>query len=54
MKPIDQQTKEKAFAYYCKGLTSHEIGKLLDLSYRTVQNYMSAEKWKEKRQNIKK
>lgn len=39
----------KAFQYYCKGLNSREIAKLLDCSYRTIQNYMSAENWKEKR-----
>jgi len=44
---------KKAFEYYCKGLTSKEIAKLLDCSYRTVQNYMSAENWKEKRNSIK-
>jgi uncharacterized protein YjcR len=47
------KTKEfnskKAFEYYCKGLTSKEIGKLLDCSFRTIQNYMSAENWKHKR-----
>ncbi|MDO5104600.1 sigma factor-like helix-turn-helix DNA-binding protein [Capnocytophaga sp.] len=41
----------KAFEYYCKGLNSKEIAKLLNCSYRTVQNYMSAENWKEKRAN---
>ncbi len=43
----------KAFDYYCKGLNSKEIAKLLDCSYRTIQNYMSAENWKEKRKQIK-
>lgn len=51
------KTKEfnskKAFEYYCKGLTSKEIGKLLDCSFRTVQNYMSAENWKERRKALK-
>lgn len=41
--------KAKAYEYYCKGLTSKEIGKLLDCSFRTIQNYMSAENWKLKR-----
>ncbi|MGJ1191820.1 helix-turn-helix transcriptional regulator [Sphingobacterium siyangense] len=40
---------KRAFEYYCKGLNSKEIAKLLDCSYRTVQNYMSAENWKERR-----
>lgn len=37
------ETKEfinKIRKYYLKGLTSKEIGKLLDLSPRTVQRYM--------------
>ena len=41
--------KAKANEYYCKSLNSKEIGKLLDCSFRTVQNYMSAENWKQKR-----
>lgn len=44
-------TKE-AFKYYCKGLTSKEIAKLMDCSFRTVQNYMSAENWKQKRETL--
>mgnify|MGYP003576379363 CR=1 FL=1 len=44
---------KKAFEYYCKGLNSKEIAKILDCSYRTVQNYMSAENWKAKRLKIK-
>ena len=49
MKPISTEAKAEAFRYYCLGLTSHEIAKLLDCSYRTIQNFMSVEKWKEKR-----
>lgn len=41
----------KAFKYYCMGLNSKEIAKLLDCSYRSIQNYMSAENWKQKRVN---
>lgn len=52
MKELKLNTK-KAFRYYCLGLTSKEIAKLLDCSYRTVQNYMSSENWKEKRKNLK-
>ncbi len=44
----------KAFKYYCKGLNSKEIAKLLNCSFRTVQNYMSAENWKEKRVTLNK
>lgn len=47
---IPEDTKAKAFRYYCMGLNSHEISKLLDCSYRTIQNFMSGENWKEKRQ----
>ncbi|MFV0565760.1 MAG: helix-turn-helix transcriptional regulator [Flavobacteriaceae bacterium] len=46
------QHQAKAFKYYCKGLNSKEIAKLLDCSYRTVQNYMSANNWKEKRKQL--
>lgn len=54
MKEKNQKfNNKKAFNYYCKGLNSKEIAKLLDCSYRTVQNYMSAEDWKEKRSNKK-
>jgi uncharacterized protein YjcR len=49
MKPFDTK---KAFEYYCKDLNSKEIAKLLDCSFRTVQNYMSAENWKEKRKGL--
>jgi putative ATPase subunit of terminase (gpP-like) len=51
---ITPETKHQAFKYYCMGLTSKEIAKLLDCSYRTIQNFMSAENWKEKRQRLKK
>lgn len=46
-KNLTSEQLQKAFKYYCIGLNSHEIGKLLDCSNRTIQNYMSAEKWKE-------
>ena len=47
--------KKKAYKYYCMGLNSKEIAKLLDISFRTVQNYMTNGKWKKKRKptNIK-
>ncbi|SDE68892.1 Putative ATPase subunit of terminase (gpP-like) [Bergeyella porcorum] len=54
MKAITTETKQRAFKYYCMGLNSKEIAKLLDCSYRTIQNFMSAENWKEKRQTLKK
>ena len=49
MYPKKEIDKAKAYEYYCKGLNSKEIGRLLDCSFRTVQNYMSAENWKQKR-----
>ena len=49
MRKTPLSIKESAFEYFCKGLSSQEISKMLDLSFRTVQNYMSSEKWKEKR-----
>lgn len=51
-KKVSDTTKKEAFRYYCLGLTSKEIGKLLDLSYRTVQNFMSAENWKQKKKDL--
>ncbi|MHC6201551.1 terminase gpP N-terminus-related DNA-binding protein [Elizabethkingia miricola] len=50
---ITPEIKQKAFKYFCMGLNSHEISKLLDCSYRTIQNYMSAENWKERRDKLK-
>ncbi len=48
-KNLTSEQIKKAFKYYCMGLNSHEIGKLLDCSNRTIQNYMSAENWKQQR-----
>lgn len=45
---IDKEIKEKAFIFYAKGLTCKEIAKLLDLSFRTVQNWQTDGKWNEK------
>ncbi len=49
------RTKAKAYKYFCMGLNSKEIGKLLDISFRTVQNYMCQEDWhkKQKPANLK-
>lgn len=41
----------RAYKYYCLGLNSKEIARLLGCSYRTVQNYMSAGQWKQKRKS---
>lgn len=52
---IETKTKHyKAFEYYLKGLNSKEIAKIMGCSYRTIQNYMSAERWKQKRKDLKK
>lgn len=45
---ITKEIKDKAFYYYAKGLTCKEVAKLLDLSFRTVQNWQTEEKWTEK------
>jgi DNA-binding CsgD family transcriptional regulator len=42
------KTKAKAYKYFCMGLNSKEIGKILDISFRTVQSYMTADNWKKK------
>ena len=43
---ITKETKTKAYKYYCMGLNSKEIAKLLDLNFRTVQQIMKRENWK--------
>lgn len=45
--------KIEAFRYFCLGLNSKEIGKLLDMSNRTIQTPMRLEKWKEQRQQLR-
>lgn len=40
MNIIKKELTEKVKYYYFKGLNHHEIGKLLDISPRTVQRYM--------------
>ncbi|GEM_PF-2108186 len=42
--------EQEAYRFYMMGLNSKEIAKLLDVSFRTVQGYMSRGKWKEKRE----
>jgi len=37
----------KAYGYYLKGLNAKEIGKLLDISARTVQRYMKDNNFKQ-------
>lgn len=43
------ELKAKGFKYYCKDLNSKEIAKLLDVSFRTVQNWIYRNDWKAKR-----
>ena len=42
-------TEAKAYQYYCMGLNSKEIAKLLDISFRTVQGYMNRGRWSKSR-----
>ena len=47
-KPVKQTTSQaKAYRYYVMGLNCQEIGKLLDLSARTIERYMQVGGWKE-------
>lgn len=48
-----EEMKKEAFRYYCLGLTSKEIGKLVGVSYRTIQGYMSKDNWKAKKKRLK-
>ena len=54
MRKVDR-LKAKAYKYFCMGLNSKEIAKLLDISFRTVQSYMSSDGWKKKQkpENLK-
>jgi transposase len=54
VRKVDRK-KAKAYKYFCMGLNSKEIAKLLDISFRTVQAYMSADSWKKKQkpENLK-
>ncbi len=52
---VSHEIKEKAFHFFTMGLNSKEIAKLLDVpSYRTVQNWMTKENWKERANPISK
>ena len=48
-----KETKEKAFSYFCKGLKSAEIGKLMDLNFRTVQEFSRTGDWKARRADLR-
>lgn len=43
-----QSVRERALGYHLKGLAFSEIGKLLDLSPRTVERYSQIDEWKAK------
>lgn len=45
--PFNNLVVGKAYSYYLKGLNAKEIGKLLDISARTVQRYMKDNNFKE-------
>jgi hypothetical protein len=49
MKKTNNQQKAQALQYFCLGLDSLEIEKLTGIAHRTLQRYMSVEKWKEQR-----
>lgn len=40
-------TQAKALRYYTMGLNCQEIGKLLDLSARTIERYMQKGQWRQ-------
>lgn len=44
--PARANVRERAYRYHLKGLTFAEIGKLLDLSPRTVEKYSQQDGWK--------
>jgi uncharacterized protein YjcR len=48
-----QHRKTKAFEYYMAGLNSKEIAKILNCSFRTIQNYMHKDQWKKKRKILR-
>lgn len=50
---MENDWKNDGFRFYCLGLTSKEIAKLLNKSYRTIQGAMSADDWKGKRQVLR-
>lgn len=45
---ITTEIKDKAFYYYSLGLTCKEVSKLIDIPFRTVQNWQTENKWTEK------
>ena len=43
----EDTNRARAYRYYLHGLTCKEIGKLLDLSPRTVERYSQLDQWRE-------
>lgn len=46
-KASQSDAEAKALRYYAMGLTCVEIGKLLDLSARTIERYMQKGQWRQ-------
>ena len=46
MRITTKEKLKKAYKYYRMGLNSKEIAKLLDVSFRTVQDYLGSQKVK--------
>lgn len=46
-KAFQNDLEAQAFRFHVMGLTCREIGKLLDLSARTVERYSQRNRWKE-------
>lgn len=45
---IPDRTRSRTYRYHLMGLTCSEIGKLLDLSPRTVERYSQTDQWRER------
>ncbi|MPR32397.1 helix-turn-helix domain-containing protein [Salmonirosea aquatica] len=47
-KAFQSDLEAQAFKYYAMGLSCREVGKLLDLSARTVERYSQKNRWQDK------
>lgn len=47
----ENKNKQHAFRYFVLGLSAKEIAKLLDISHRTVENYMLSDDWQKAERN---
>lgn len=50
---LSTKQKKKAYNYYLMGLNSKEIGKLLDVNFRSIQHLAKVENWKQTDQKDK-